>query len=119
MCVVIAAYLGLVAVGVWMESTSGCQSPGPCLFRRVTGHPCPTCGTTRMVVSICRGRIAEAAVRNPLMFVVTALAAGAVVLRVVFARRLVLHTSALAGRAVAAALIIAVLVNWTYLLCME
>ena len=39
----------------------------PCLFRRVTGVPCPSCGTTRGVLSLIDGRALDALALNPLM----------------------------------------------------
>ncbi len=37
-----------------------------CLFRKMTGFPCPTCGATRSVVHLANGDIAAAFVMNPL-----------------------------------------------------
>ena len=39
-----------------------------CLFRRWTGLPCPTCGSTRMVESLLAGDLAGAVAWNPLLF---------------------------------------------------
>lgn len=38
----------------------------PCPFRAVTGIPCPTCGTTRALVALSRGQLAQALVNNPM-----------------------------------------------------
>jgi hypothetical protein len=39
----------------------------PCLFRQVTGVPCPSCGATRGVLALMDGRVLEALTFNPLM----------------------------------------------------
>lgn len=38
---------------------------GVCLFKQVTGIPCPSCGTTRSVLSILKGDILEGILWNP------------------------------------------------------
>jgi hypothetical protein len=43
---------------------------GSCLFRSVTGIPCPSCGTTHSVVSILHGEFRAAIKENPLGFLV-------------------------------------------------
>lgn len=39
--------------------------PDLCIFRHVTGIPCPSCGTTRSVVALLHGSIYEAMMLNP------------------------------------------------------
>ena len=47
--------LALIAIPTaWLE-----RSPSVCLFRRVTGRPCPGCGMTRAVSSVMHGRLRE------------------------------------------------------------
>lgn len=36
-----------------------------CLFKNVTGIPCPSCGSTRSVVALLKGEIYEAVYLNP------------------------------------------------------
>jgi hypothetical protein len=38
----------------------------PCVFRALTGIPCPTCGTTRAATALLDGRLVEALAANPL-----------------------------------------------------
>ena len=38
-----------------------------CRFRRATGFPCPTCGSSRAFVALLRGRPWEALARQPLV----------------------------------------------------
>ena len=40
-----------------------------CIFKRVTGLPCPSCGTIHSVVSILHGNFRKALSENPLGFV--------------------------------------------------
>ncbi len=48
-----------------------------CMFRKLTGLPCPTCGATRSVVHLAQGDISAAFMMNPL-------AAGGVLIAVFF-----------------------------------
>jgi hypothetical protein len=38
-----------------------------CVFKGITGFPCPTCGTTRSMLSLSQGDIATALAMNPLI----------------------------------------------------
>ena len=89
----------------------------PCLFRSVTGLPCPTCGSTRAVLALARLDLAGAVALNPL----------AVASAIVFlAGGLIAAVAALAGRplreperyppAARLALVAAVAANWVWLL---
>lgn len=40
--------------------------PSVCVFRRVTGHPCPLCGLSRSIAALSRGRIASSLRAHPL-----------------------------------------------------
>ena len=42
------------------------NTPGLCIFKHVTDLPCPSCGSTRSVVSILHGNFREALSINPL-----------------------------------------------------
>jgi hypothetical protein len=41
------------------------NSGGVCLIKRVTGVPCPSCGSTRSVLNLLHGEILEALYINP------------------------------------------------------
>lgn len=45
----------------------------PCVFKNATGIACPSCGSTRSVLSIIQGDIAKAMLINPLGLVITAI----------------------------------------------
>lgn len=56
---------GAALAAVWLRL--GLPVP-PCRFRQLTGLPCPTCGSTRLVEALLSGRVLEAAALNPFMF---------------------------------------------------
>jgi len=117
--VIVVIYLSLVGAQVWLAKATGANLPPMCMFRRVTGYPCPTCGSTRMVLAAAQGRIFEAAAYNPLMLFLAALAAVLLVLRVGFGRRIAWPTSVWGRWSLHAAILVAVLANWAYLLVMS
>jgi hypothetical protein len=47
--------------------------PGVCLFKRITSIPCPSCGSTRSVLSIVNGDIATAIYWNPFGLIIMAI----------------------------------------------
>jgi hypothetical protein len=64
-----------------LAQTAAAMAP-PCLFRSLTGLPCPTCGTTRAVVALSHLDLTRALALNPLataavvVFLLGGLAAG-------------------------------------------
>lgn len=44
---------------------SGGHATPVCLIKAVTGIPCPSCGTTRAMVSLVQGRIVDSIFENP------------------------------------------------------
>jgi hypothetical protein len=111
-----AIYLSLV--GLWMlagRSQAG-ERPELCLFRRLTGWPCPSCGTTRSLMALANGELRQAIAYNPLAVTLCVAALGLLILRLGFRRRIVWITSPTSRRCVTAALILVVLANWLYVL---
>lgn len=50
------------------------KSPfGLCIFKNVTGIPCPSCGTTRAIQFILQGKIIESLYMNPFGIIVVTL----------------------------------------------
>lgn len=43
----------------------------PCVFKALTGAPCPTCGSTRSIVYLSHGDVASAFFMNPLILSVS------------------------------------------------
>lgn len=46
------------------------DNPGICLFKRISGIPCPSCGTTRSVIELLHGDILGAILWNPFGLIV-------------------------------------------------
>jgi uncharacterized protein DUF2752 len=98
----------------------GLPWPG-CLFRRLTGLPCPTCGATRSAIALVHGDLLGAIQQNPLMvvcyglsFVINLYAAAVLLFRLPRPRlaSLPAKVKRMLGMLVAAALG----ANWIYLL---
>jgi len=115
---IVCFYLSLAGLHALIDRHRDAGSRPLCLFRVFTGRPCPTCGTTRMVVAAARGDLRGAVACNPLMFAAGIVALGLGLLRIGFGRRVVWITSACSRRVITVALVTAVLVNWIYLLGM-
>lgn len=63
---------GYVWLGASYMSVGGGTVSSPCLFRRIMHLPCPACGTTRAVIALLQGHVAEAVRFNLLGFVALA-----------------------------------------------
>lgn len=124
-----ATLLAISAIsGAWLlfqqiqQNTKGSSAFGVCLFKQVTGQPCPACGTTRAVVSLSSGNIWESLCINPLG-VVAVLLLSIVPLWIVadlirksdsFYRFYRQAESLLKHRYIAIPLIIIILANWIW-----
>lgn len=62
----VAGLAGLAILHVWVPS--GGASTSICLFRRVSGIPCPGCGMTRAFAHLAKGEWLEAAHDHPFSF---------------------------------------------------
>jgi len=111
-----AAWLGGIAVLSWLAQSSP-DPPVLCHFRRITGHPCPTCGTTRAGIALTEGRLVDALAFNPFMCTVGVVALGWLVLRLGFGRAIVLSGGHRAGFWITTGLLLAA--NWAYLIWRE
>jgi hypothetical protein len=87
-----------------------------CLIKRLTGYPCPTCGSTRGVLSLLHGHIVRAWLCNPLLFSVLGLFAAVTAVRVCFARGI--KVSLTKNERMLAWILIIVLffANWAYVI---
>lgn len=98
------------------------EGSGVCLIKSVTGIPCPSCGSTRSVMSILNGDLASAVSYNPLGFVILILM---VVLPILLIYDLLLRKALfyniylklevlLRRKIIAIPLILLVLINWIW-----
>ena len=111
----------LVALGVAAAALPGIEEgPVACPFRVVTGHPCPTCGLTRVTHYLMRADVSHAFAINPfdtlfLMICVPAFAALWVANRTRgFAVRVAM--SRVERNSAWVLLAVVVLANWVYVL---
>lgn len=86
-----------------------------CAFKRLTGHPCPTCGTTRGLLALLGGRPLEALAWNPLVLGCLALLGAVLIFRVLTSRLPGIPWTPGRRRLAWAILAAAVAANWIYL----
>jgi hypothetical protein len=109
--------VALVAVLLAPFATGLASGMPGCLFRDLTGLPCPTCGTAHAALALARLDLAGAFLSNPLatvgalVFILGGITAAAASL----AGR-PLHEPRLAGHAPRLVALVAVAVNWAWLL---
>lgn len=112
---VVFVWLALGGAVVWLSARMG-RPIYTCLFKRLTGIPCPTCGFTRGALCLLHGRVGQAWLYNPLLFSVLGVLLIAIVLRLVFARSVrvyLTHTE----RAIAWVLAVVLsCINWAYVI---
>jgi hypothetical protein len=87
-----------------------------CIFKRITGLPCPSCGMTRGILAMLGGDLAGGWAFNPLGFSVLLACAALLVLRFGFGRRVQLT---LTRRERTAAWLVGggiFLANWVYVI---
>ena len=110
-----ALWLGLVLTAEYVARRSPNRA-APCPMKRLTGCPCPGCGTTRAGLSALRGDVTGAVACNPVVTVLCGLVAALLLVRLVWARRLNLDLGPIGRRVAWCAAILAVLANWGYVI---
>jgi hypothetical protein len=89
---------------------------GLCLFKQLTGIPCPTCGFTRGVLNVLYGRPGQAWLCNPLLYSVLGIFFAATIVRVLFGRGVRIHLGR-AERIIAwIVAIVLFFANWAYII---
>lgn len=59
---------------IWSYNHSACNSDfTPCIFKNTTGIACPSCGTTRSILLLSQGKVAESLLLNPLGIIMSSL----------------------------------------------
>lgn len=111
----VAAASALVLRPLWLVLAPHLQ---PCVFRSLTGLPCPTCGTTHAAVAFLHGNLASAFASNPLAALAAVLfVAGAPIATVwAFAGRAAVELPRPLPRWVRYGLVGVIAVNWLYLI---
>ncbi len=114
---VIAAVVWALLGGgaVYAQQTMGMHE-SLCLFKKITGVPCPTCGFTRGVLAMLGGDIIGGWLCNPLLFTALMLMLVAVLFRAFFARRLRFVMNRRERTAAWAVIVALSLSNWAYVI---
>ena len=115
-------WAGLAAAGLLLAALAvGCHRAGLrlCVFRRLTGLPCPTCGVTRSALHFLKGDLHAACAEHPLAAALmsgTALYALFATASLLLVRRLPVPRAAPRVWFWAGAVLLALLLlNWAYL----
>jgi hypothetical protein len=113
--ILVGVWLVLVLGGVLLEQRGG-PALETCLFQRMTGHSCPTCGSTRVVLGFLGGAWTAAFWANPLVAVGLVLGGLWLGIRLVSGRSLRLDLSPREQRVALILGLGALLTNWIWLL---
>ncbi len=113
---VVVGWLALLGV---YDAIKPATAPSLCMWREITGVPCPTCGSTRAFFAASHGRIGEAFLLNPLLGAVAASGGAWIVLRLGFGRTLKLDLPTRGRRALWSATAVLLALNWAYVIARE
>lgn len=111
----IVVWLALLSAVVAMERAAG-NDVVVCRFRALTGIPCPTCGSTRALLALARGRLFEAFAHNPLAVTAGVFGTAWLVARVGFGRRLSVSPAVRARGHLWLLAAVLLLANWGYVI---
>lgn len=92
------------------------NEPDLCLFHRLTGEPCPTCGTTRGLLALTRGAWRESFLWNPMTVTVAALGSLAMMGRVITAKTMEFEFTPREKRVLGILGILILAMNWAWLI---
>lgn len=87
-----------------------------CLFHRLTGYSCPTCGTTRGLLAMARGDWGQSFAWNPLTMTGGVIGSMAVLGRAITARTLELQLTAVENRILLILGLVLLGLNWAWLI---
>ncbi len=113
--VALGLWLLLVALGILLERRGGPELE-TCLLYRLTGHPCPTCGSTRVVLGLGLGAWGDAFRFNPLVSLGLLLGAPVLGLRLITGRSLRVELSSREQKVARGIGLAALLANWAWVL---
>ncbi len=71
-------FISCIAGYIWLyislnNTVTSSQAYDVCLIKHITNIPCPSCGSTRSIVSLTNGNFIEALHINPMGFIVAAI----------------------------------------------
>ena len=87
-----------------------------CLFKRFTGYPCPTCGTTRGILSLLHGKYIEAWYYNPLVFTIGIIVIIDLLFKFIFSRTIKISFKKSERKFVWLFALLLFLANWVYVI---
>ncbi len=105
-----------VLVGVFVLLKPAGSDATLCVFRNVTGLPCPTCGSSRAAIAVVQGRPLDAIVFNPFVTIAGALAIAWLTVRVGFGRRIEIDLASRQRRLVWVVIGALLGANWVYVI---
>jgi hypothetical protein len=108
---------GLIAAGVVVSLGLDRLGLTLCTFKRLTGIPCATCGSTRALAQLAHLDVAGAVALNPLAALLSLAAAGWAVADMVLllrGRALSLEMSSAEGRGLSIGAVAVVVLTWAY-----
>ncbi len=112
---VIGLWLALLSAVVAMEWAAG-NDVVVCQFRALTGIPCPTCGSTRALLALAKGRLFEAFAHNPLAVTAGVFGVAWLVARVGFGRSVTVSPAMRARGHLWLLAAVLLLANWGYVI---
>lgn len=112
---IVSLWLCLIAASVYISRLTG-HVFHLCLFKRLTGVPCPTCGSTRSILHLLEGDLAGAVRMQPFMFVAAVVLTASLLLRLLPARRVHVEMARRTRRIVRGSVLAAFLANWVYVI---
>lgn len=113
--IIVAVWAVLVAVVIAMQAHTG-QVFYLCLFKRMTGLPCPGCGAARGAWALLHGEVFAAWNYNPLLFTLLGIWVILLAIRLVFARTIRPEVTPNHRHLALALFMLLVLANWVYLI---
>ncbi len=91
-----------------------------CVFKNITGIPCPSCGLTRSVISLLHGNIIQAVLYNPFFFIgfllLILFTIAGILIRFIFKIKIKIDLNRIEKISIVLILIILLLANWIYLI---
>lgn len=111
----VAVWLTLGVLNLLLAARAGRQI-SLCLFKNLTGYPCPTCGFTRGALLFLSGHPLEGWLHNPLLFSLLGGYGVVIAIRVLLACRLAVHPSQGEKRAAWIVLSVLFAANWLYVI---